>query len=88
MIIEGLLDLLSGLVNILLSPIHLPSFSEDFYDSLDTFFDYMDYAQTLFPLVFPVNLKPYLILAIALLVFEHGYKPIKFIVQKIIDVIP
>ena len=86
MILEALLNaLLSLLSNI---PFSLPSLPDEVDTALDSFIELLDYAQTFIPLFFPFNLVPYLTFAIALILFDRLHTPIKWIIDKIIEVIP
>ncbi len=88
MIITALLNLLYRLVSVVLSPLNIPEASADMLTSMSSFLEYFDYAETFLPLVFPIDLRIYLTIAIALFGFEHLYPPIKLIINKIIEVIP
>lgn len=88
MIITALLNLLYRLVSVVLSPLNIPEASADMLESMSSFLEYFDYAEVFLPLVFPIDLRIYLTIAIALFAFEHLYPPIKLIINKIIEVIP
>lgn len=88
MIVEALLNLLYGFLKIIFSAISLPGTPESFKANLDTFIDLLSYAKTFLPLFLPINLSVYVGLALALFAFEHLFAPIKWIINKIIEVIP
>lgn len=88
MIIEGLLNLLYKFLSFVLGIIPFPATPEDIQANLDSFLEILDYAQTFLPLVFPVNMMPYLIITISLWTIDHLYRPIKWIINKIIEIIP
>lgn len=88
MIVEALLNLLVKFLDFILSGINFPATPEDFQNALDSFLLLLDYSKTFLPLVFPINLKPYLLLAISLFTIDHLYRPLKWIIDKIIEVIP
>ena len=71
MIISALLNLLYNLVSVVLSPLNIPDVSEDMLESMTSFLEYFDYAETFLPLVFPIDIRPYLLLAVAL--FGFGF---------------
>lgn len=88
MIIELFLNLLLGLMKLLFSGVEFPPTPPETKAALEGFIDALDYAETLLPLFLPINLKPYVVLAIGLFSASFLYRPIKWIINKIIEVIP
>lgn len=88
MLIEALLNLLFGFLNLVLSIIHFPAAPEGLQDSLNSFLGLFDYAETLISLVIPININVYLVVLIAMFSLDHLYRPVKWIINKIIEIIP
>ncbi len=88
MIIEALLNLLLSFLKLVFSGINFPESPPEMVSNLTFFLDSLDYAQTFIPLFLPINLTPYVSLAAGLFAVNHLYKPIKWIINKIIEVIP
>ena len=88
MIIELLLNMLLGLIRIVFSGVDFPATPPETKASLDAFLSALDYAETFIPLFLPINLKPYIVLALGLFSASFLYRPIKWIINKIIEVIP
>ena len=81
-LLNSLLSLLSGL------NISLPSVPATWTTFMDRFVELLEYGQVFIPLVFPFNAVPYIVIALSLFVFDHLKTPIKWLVDKIIEVIP
>ena len=88
MIIELLLNLLLGFLRLLFSGISFPVASSDMITNFNTFLSLLDYADTFLPLFVPVDVTAYLIIVVGLFTVDHLYRPIKWIINAILEVIP
>lgn len=84
MIIEALLNLVKGLLNVVFGWISLPPFPEQLTGSIDTFLNLIfDNLNLLGFFIRPITLTVCIPILIILLNFEQVYKLIMWIVKKI-----
>lgn len=83
MIIEGLLNLIYKLLFVVISAFNVPPAPEEFLDSIPQFFGYLDMAKSLVALVLPISLAPFTVITLIIMVVEHGYPFIMWILRKI-----
>ena len=88
MIIEALLSALYRLLHLILSPINIPQAPPEMAAAFENFNDILQSANSLLALVIPVNIMPFLTISLVLFGVEHGYKPLMWIFNKILEVIP
>ena len=83
MIIEALLSLVYKLLALLISSFNVPPAPEEFIEAIPQYFEYLESAQSLVALVFPVNLAAFLSVTLIILAVEHGYPFIMWVLRKI-----
>lgn len=84
MIIEALLNLIKGLLNVVFGWISLPPFPEQLTSSIDTFLSLIfDNLNLLGFFIRPITLTVCIPVLIILLNFEQVYKLVMWIVKKI-----
>lgn len=84
MIIEGIMNLCTGIIQLLFSWINLPSFPENAQKAIDTYLGYVfDNLDFLSFFINVSTLKTISLIAIVLFSFEHIYKIMMWIVRKI-----
>lgn len=88
MIIELLLNVLYNFLRVILSLISLPGTPEEFQTNLNTFVNMLSYGKSFLPLFIPIDVTYYVVLAVGLFAFEHLYAPIRWIINKVIEIIP
>lgn len=83
MIIEGLLDLIYKLLAIVISSFNVPPAPEEFINAIPEFFGYLNMAKSLIALVLPITIAPFTVITAIIMVVEHGYPFIMWILRKI-----
>lgn len=88
MIVELLLNLLYKLLSAIFSVINIPPAPDDIQTALDSFNEYLEMSNGIISLFVPINVVPLLTVALVLFSVEHGFKPVMWIVNKVLEVIP
>lgn len=83
MIIEGLLKIIYKLLFLVISQFNVPPAPEEFIEAIPKFFEYIDSASSLIALVLPITLAPFLAVTVVIMVVEHGYPFIMWVLRKI-----
>lgn len=70
-------------MGLFISSFNVPPAPDDFLEAIPQFFTYLESAQSLVALVFPINLEPFLTITLIILAVEHGYPFIMWVLRKI-----
>ena len=83
MIIEGLLKIIFNLLSAVISQFNVPPAPEEFLAAIPKYFEYLSSASSLVSLVLPINLAPFFVVSGVIMVVEHGYPFIMWVLRKI-----
>lgn len=83
MIIEALLSLVYKLLSLFISPFNVPQAPEEFINSIPEYFELLESAHSLWSLFFPIKFAPFFAITAVIMVVEHGYPFIMWILRKI-----
>lgn len=83
MIIEALLDLVYKLFSLFITPFNVPQAPDEFLSAIPKYFELLESAHSLWSLFFPINFAPFFVVTGIILVVEHGYPFIMWILRKI-----
>ena len=83
MIIEDLLNLVYSILNLIFKPILIPGFPSDFLSSIEEYFGYLDMARGLIGVFIPINITPYIVIILGILVLREAYPFIMWILRKV-----
>lgn len=83
MIIEGLLKIIFYLLSAVITQFNVPPVPQEFVDAIPQFFDLLDVASGLIALVLPIDLTPFFVVTLVIMVVEHGYPFIMWVLRKI-----
>ena len=83
LIIEGLLNAIYNILSSLFSGLDIPGLPDETSQAILEFYNYLEFADGLINLVFPIDLGIYFTIFFALFGFEHLYPVIMWILRKI-----
>ena len=83
MIIEGLLKIIFNILSLIISQFNVPQAPQEFIDAIPQFFEILDLASGLIALVLPINLSVFTVVTVVIMVVEHGYPFIMWVLRKI-----
>lgn len=83
MIIEGLLKIIFNLLSLVISQFDVPPAPEEFMTAIPEFFELLEFSSGLISLVLPIDLTPFTVVTVVIMVVEHGYPFIMWVLRKI-----
>lgn len=83
MIIEGLFNLIYKMFELFICQFNVPPAPDEFLNSVDSFFGYLESASNLISFVLPVKLAPFFSVTVVIMVVEHGYPFLMWVLRKI-----
>lgn len=83
MIIEGLLKIIFNILSLIISQFNVPPAPEEFLNAIPEFFNILDLASGLISFVLPIKLSVFTVITVVIMVVEHGYPFIMWVLRKI-----
>lgn len=83
MIIEGLLNIIFSILSLIITQFNVPPAPDEFINAIPDFINVLKLGETLISLVLPINLAPFVVVTGVIMVVEHGYPFIMWVLRKI-----
>ena len=77
------MNLVFKLLSAVIYQFNVPPAPDDFLNAIDDFLGYLDMASNLISLILPINLAPFFAITGVIMVVEHGYPFIMWVLRKI-----
>lgn len=71
------------MMELVIGQFNVPPAPDEFLNSIDSFFTYLQSATNLISLVLPVKIAPFFVVTGVIMVVEHGYPFLMWVLRKI-----